>query len=560
MAEADYYNSPQHLLSEMGSPTPQIQTNPSKFSSHFLYRGLFIAILIALLPLFPSQAPEFINQTFFTRSWELLHLLFVGIAVSYGLFSRRNIESEKENELKIETAQTYVSGMLQISSVFDDEVESPSGSDENKIQTWNSQYFRGEPMVMLAKESSVLGNRSKINPSDKPLLLPVRSLKSRVSDPEEIDLVNVVEGIAGSEDGSGPGLEGSSHSPPRNRGIGELKESVVLPSPIPWRSRSGRMEFNDDSAAGIPPRSYSLPPSADADESPSPNSPIHWSPHSSTSPSPSPKNLSPAPSLSAEMRGKNREDLGKKKGIYNRPPPPPPPLPPPISPKSLREAANSDLARGGFSLDPKDMGRSFRNEVRNLNRSSSREDLPTNKDLDIDSLRLETRTKHRPRPEGPSAGKSVRTFRPGESAMEAKKGRNNGDEVELNGGRRPKEVDTFGAEKTGTRRGSNQSSAGIERPARVVHFSPPKTQKKVSAEKMFVVSEDTDGDEIHESSDGEVSASAAAGDAGPDANEVDKKADEFIAKFREQIRLQRIESIKRSTGQRSGGKHKPQPR
>jgi hypothetical protein len=33
-------------------------------------------------------------------------------------------------------------------------------------------------------------------------------------------------------------------------------------------------------------------------------------------------------------------------------------------------------------------------------------------------------------------------------------------------------------------------------------------------------------------------------DEGPD---VDKKADEFIAKFREQIRLQRIESIKRST-------------
>ena len=29
-------------------------------------------------------------------------------------------------------------------------------------------------------------------------------------------------------------------------------------------------------------------------------------------------------------------------------------------------------------------------------------------------------------------------------------------------------------------------------------------------------------------------------------SDVDKKADEFIAKFREQIRLQRIESIKRS--------------
>ncbi|KAJ0433241.1 hypothetical protein HanIR_Chr17g0868071 [Helianthus annuus] len=35
-------------------------------------------------------------------------------------------------------------------------------------------------------------------------------------------------------------------------------------------------------------------------------------------------------------------------------------------------------------------------------------------------------------------------------------------------------------------------------------------------------------------------------DNGPD---VDKKADEFIAKFREQIRLQRIASIRKSTTQ-----------
>jgi hypothetical protein len=39
-----------------------------------------------------------------------------------------------------------------------------------------------------------------------------------------------------------------------------------------------------------------------------------------------------------------------------------------------------------------------------------------------------------------------------------------------------------------------------------------------------------------------------------DENEVDKKAEEFIAKFRESIRLQRIESIKKSAGPR-GVKH-----
>eukprot|EP00268_Persea_americana_P015169 TRINITY_DN16880_c0_g1_i1.p1 TRINITY_DN16880_c0_g1~~TRINITY_DN16880_c0_g1_i1.p1 ORF type:complete len:561 (+),score=136.45 TRINITY_DN16880_c0_g1_i1:3203-4885(+) len=558
MAEPDYYTSPPRVVAEMGSPspTPQMQTNPSKFSSHFLFRGLFIAIFIALLPLFPSQAPEFINQTILTRSWELLHLLFVGIAVSYGLFSRRNIESEKENQLKIDTAQSYVARILEGSSVFDeDQVESPSGLDDSKIQTWNSQYFRGEPRVMVAKERSDLGTRRRISrtsSSEKPLLLPVRSLKSRVSDEGEVDLMNGVEGIEGSGDGSGLDSEGSSQSPRRNgvREIGEMKESVVLPSPIPWRSRSGRMEFNNERGPGIP-RSYSLPRSAVTDEfgrfeSPPPNSPIHWSPHPNSSPSPSPKKLSPSPSLSPEMRGKIGEDLGKKKGVHKRPPPPPPPLPPPpICSKSLPKEMNPKLDGGAFSMD---MGRSFKNEVRNLSRSrsSSREDLPNSKDMDIDSWRLETRNKNRP-----EVRKSVRTIRGGEYAMEAKKG---GDEVEMNGGRRPKEVDAVGAEKTGTRTASNQSSTSIEKQARSVRFSPPKIQNKESAQKFFVGPEDSDGDELHESSDGEVSARASVVDTGPDGNEVDKKADEFIAKFREQIRLQRIESIKRSSGQRSGAK------
>lgn len=53
-------------------------------------------------------------------------------------------------------------------------------------------------------------------------------------------------------------------------------------------------------------------------------------------------------------------------------------------------------------------------------------------------------------------------------------------------------------------------------------------------------------EEERSSSNEEASSSNMANDGGPD---VDKKADEFIARFREQIRLQRIESIKRSSGQ-----------
>lgn len=77
----------------------------------------------------------------------------------------------------------------------------------------------------------------------------------------------------------------------------------------------------------------------------------------------------------------------------------------------------------------------------------------------------------------------------------------------------------------------------------------PKEENKefMEAEKDVEKSDDEDegDDELHElasKNNGEMVGS----DNGPD---VDKKADEFIAKFREQIRLQRIASIRRSTPQ-----------
>ena len=138
------------------------QDNPTKFHYNFLYKAVVVSLFLIILPLFPSQAPEFVNQTLLTRSWELLHLLFVGIAISYGLFSRKNDDSEKDdhnnnnNASKFDNAQTYVSRLLQVSSVFDDDSESPPGSDENKVQTWSSQYTRNKPVVVVARENSVV--------------------------------------------------------------------------------------------------------------------------------------------------------------------------------------------------------------------------------------------------------------------------------------------------------------------------------------------------------------------------------------------------------------------
>ncbi|MBA0762174.1 hypothetical protein Gotri_024716 [Gossypium trilobum] len=89
-----------------------------------------------------------------------------------------------------------------------------SGSDESKVQIWSSQYYRNElPTVLVAKKKGD-------DEIEKPLLLPVRSLKSS----------SVME-------------------------VNNGENNVVLPSLIPWRSRDGDIVKNKTSY-----RSPSPPP------------------------------------------------------------------------------------------------------------------------------------------------------------------------------------------------------------------------------------------------------------------------------------------------------------
>ncbi|XP_047339356.1 uncharacterized protein LOC124942837 [Impatiens glandulifera] len=206
---------------------PPTKSNPKNLFSHFIFKSAIVTLLfLVLLPFFSSQVPDFINQSFNTRSWELLQLVLVGIAVSYGLFSQKTEESSKEQSSGFDNAaHSYVSKFLEVSSVFDVETENPTGSDhDNKIESWNSQYFREEPMVVVAQdqESSVLDQEQRS--LNKPILLPIRSLNSRIP---------------------------NSHIPLRSSSLRISDENVVLRSPIPWRSRSGRMEMKEE--IGIDP-------------------------------------------------------------------------------------------------------------------------------------------------------------------------------------------------------------------------------------------------------------------------------------------------------------------
>ncbi|XAR54179.1 hypothetical protein NMG60_11029201 [Bertholletia excelsa] len=128
------------------------QPQPRKSCSSFLCKSFFIILLLVLLPLFPSQAPDFVNQTILTKLWELLHLLFIGIAVSYGLFGRKVTEQDGKLEPNLENSQPYLSGILHLSSIFDVGYEKPSGSDEKIItQNWN-QCLESESMVVAPEE------------------------------------------------------------------------------------------------------------------------------------------------------------------------------------------------------------------------------------------------------------------------------------------------------------------------------------------------------------------------------------------------------------------------
>ncbi|KAK1305408.1 hypothetical protein QJS10_CPB11g00304 [Acorus calamus] len=412
----------------------ETQPNPSKYFSQFLYKAFFVAVFLSLLPLLPSQAPDFvINHTIFTRSWELLHLLFVGITVSYGLFSRRNPdEIEKETPSKSPDFST----ILQVSSFFDNDAEGPIGSiADEKVQSWNSQYYRGEPVVVVERESAGDGGGG-----DRPLFLPVRSLKSV----EESKSFN-----------------GSSEKPSE-----DLRE--VRPSPIPWRSRSERMNFVDDDDDDDESGNITFAPQSV--ESPSKRSTVPPHSRQRSSASPSPKKLSPSPSI---------EDPVKRKSFYRPPPPAPPPPPPPTTTRK------SPL----FSV---------KHEPGIINYSK-------------------TAPKPNTQIESSSIGKSVRTVRATEITNKDK----------FFERRRP----------------------------------PSMPDIKYEEEKINLDLEETESDDDDvvlggESSDGEEKVTAVAESVKEAAtvvaneNEVDKKADEFIAKFREQIRLQRIESIKKTTGQR----------
>ncbi|XP_055822225.1 uncharacterized protein LOC129890766 [Solanum dulcamara] len=482
------------------SEVPPNHAKDSKFYNHFLFKASLLVIFVVVLPLFTSEAPDFINQTLQTRSWEVLQLIFVGIAVSYGLFSKKSDETDKEHNTKFDNTQSYVSGLLHASSVFDDDADS---HDENKVQTWNNQYHRGNNPVVVENHS--LNEQRAINSriSEKPLLLPIRSLKSRVLDDQ----------LEGTDEFSSKSRNGDFVVSSPKKLVDNIEGNVVRPSPIPWRSRSARnMEMKDDGdlVKKIEPfslRSQSL-------RSPKTNNNSNSSSPTTLSPSQSRK-FSPSLSLSSELQSKIvNEDVVRKKSFRKSNPPPPPPPPPPhfFYKNSPLMKSSSSVTNDNVILSEKELKRSIRSVPMESTRG---EKFQTPRKAYSGTAELRpfigsTRTKEFICPE----------------------------EVE----------ETFVRNKV-TNDKTMHESHNFATKSRFMEF--PTEENKEYVEKFLVESDQEDSETESEDYDyfeenAEKTELETQNDEGPD---VDKKADEFIAKFREQIRLQRIESIRRSAGQ-----------
>ncbi|CDY57001.1 BnaA04g27400D [Brassica napus] len=183
---SSYTKHPSPPRSTTAAATPP---SASPTGGGFFSKPILLGMFLLALPLFPSQAPDFVGETVLTKLWELIHLLFVGIAVAYGLFSRRNVgESNVESRVSCvdESSLSYVSGILQASSVFDEEEEEETNKSEyaeiNQVQAWNSRYSQGRSKVVVVARPAYGLDGHVVHQS---LGLPVRSLRSALEEEKE---------------------------------------------------------------------------------------------------------------------------------------------------------------------------------------------------------------------------------------------------------------------------------------------------------------------------------------------------------------------------------------
>ncbi|KAL1190905.1 hypothetical protein V5N11_025646 [Cardamine amara subsp. amara] len=417
------------------SPT---QPRSKSTGGGFFCKSVLFALFLLALPLFPSQAPDFVGKTVLTKFWELIHLLFVGIAVAYGLFSRRNVESSVDLRMSRvdESSLSYVSRIFQVTSVFDEEFESSCEFDDvrnenvsarassvvgksesfvveskveesseygktNEVRAWNSQYFQGRSKVVVARPAYGLDGHVV----HQPLGLPVRSLRSALRD-----------NVAHEDD--------NSSADSSDEAVNEKAESLadeVLAAPsspvVPWLFRPEMMGMGDHYPSDFHPQSVDETQFGTLKSTTSSSSSSSSS-HSSFA-SQSQNKFSPSRSVSQESLNSNVEELVKEKSLQSSssrssspslPPSPSLPLSPP-SPelvtddthRSLPELVTYDTHRRAShsrhysdgSLLEEDVRKGFEDELEGNKVKGRRTEVFSKKERGSKSLKLAAESSRR---------------------------------------------------------------------------------------------------------------------------------------------------------------------
>ncbi|CAH8307144.1 unnamed protein product [Eruca vesicaria subsp. sativa] len=640
-------SSPNPYTKHPSPPRSTVAALPSSVSpigGGILCKSVLLGMFLLALPLFPSQAPNFVGETVLTKFWELIHLLFVGIAVAYGLFSRRNVESSNV-ELRMscvdESSLSYVSRILQVSSVFneeeEEEVENPCSfvdvrSDKialasveernqseygeiNQVQSWSSQYFQGRSKVVVARPAYG-------HVVHQSLGLPVRSLRSALRDRDSAAL----EENEKAEEDSLAAPSSPWHSSPEMIGMEEDYSSNFQPLSVDetrFTTRSSRSSVSSQTSVESHDQNRHSPSRSVSGGSLNSNveeKSLQGSSRSSSPSLPPSPSLRPSPSLSPsppspelvtdethrrvlhsrhcsdgslleegvrqgfedEVRGFSKKEPGsqslkltaessrKEKNKSRRSYPPDLISSPDHSTtgrRYLQQKSDSHLLESGHNklrvkkgrshdslelttvnslefqptndkpsrrLMRSSRGGSDKDNKRNSDGDDDSEDYDKSRKRDLPGDNKEVRSNNSPRcepqsrrgsSEVPSRGKSVRTIRSDRSH-----GDSSDDRAESHGRTKP--------------RRQWQQELAI-----VLH------QEKHSEP------EDDDDDDVTEETDSEAELPqetleeeevAAWESQSNEHYEVDRKADEFIAKFREQIRLQKLHSGEQRRGGGTG--------
>ncbi|KAK4414615.1 hypothetical protein Salat_2874500 [Sesamum alatum] len=562
---------PHYRVPESASTAHQI---PSKSHSNSLCKTLIVLVLLLFIPMFPSQAPDFISQTIFTDFWEIFHLLFIGIAVSYGLFSRKTAQTgpEKVVHSRSDDSHAYLSGISHLSSIFEDGFENICGPEEHDVmqsygncqclqsrddqflgkdrcvvhgdrkirsfisndgsekvseisgknvnQAWCSQYLKGESLVVVSNSKYFLGGSSDF----KPLNLPVRSLRSRVVDNDKHELKRRRE--------SSPRIEERG-----NNDVKVLKIRGVVPmnlekkfeeaggsSSIPWRSRSGKMEYGDERSNPKPP-THCRPRSVGQFEF------EHLKFRSSRG-----SKFSSSP----ELTSSKVEDVGRKKVFVSHPK-----IAPLKAEAALFGGVETRSFNGGASSETNGLG-DMEYDLKNSGDNGEEDEVGKGK-RGVESL--DSGIKSPTLAKVLSRAKSVRTIKPSRyvgdekeqlsNQIDGKVGRSMHNKVEVDSLVRGEEH-----ENPPDNHHNEEFNSIFPMPKPKPTVAEFKHEEKEDLDARNITESEGGGDtesEFDKSSDEEDDARTnVENDAELEGSEVDRKAGEFIAKFREQIRLQKI--------------------